>query len=177
MGVARLADGLARRFKGLVGLGVVTGLLSAAWLGYLALRGFGWSLTVAAIAGSVLALPAAVLGWLWILLDEVAGMPRRVGEWIARIKEAPAAAEPAVAAQTQAAGQQTRPRLLDMRKLGGLAVEMASMGWDVKEVFGSGGSLMVLTNPVSLIVFGIAAVVVAILDFGAIIAGLIYLLG
>lgn len=173
MGFARLAESIADRFKGIVRFLCLSGLAAAVWLAYVAGH-FGLGLALAAVAGILMALPAAVLGWVWFVLGEASEMPGRLTDWLGRAH--------AYTGQTWEAWQgirntpeQSRARLGDLKPLAGLAYELRLMGGDARELLTTLGGAMSLTNPLFLLLATVSTLLVALLDLIAIATGLVSL--
>jgi hypothetical protein len=170
MGFARLVQNLANRFKGLARALTVTGLLSGLLLAWFATRAWGLSVTVAVILGVVLILPGLVLGWCWYVLDEASSLPQRLTAWLSRAGGyAGGVHQRLQGEEDQAEG---KARVSDIKKLAGLAYEVASMGIDSRDLMSIFGGSLSLANPVFLIVLAVSAVLIVLLDIGAVIAGL-----
>jgi len=66
-------------------------------------------------------------------------------------------------------------RLTELKGLGGLTYEIAAMGIDATDLLGILGGTLSFTNPIFLLVLAIAAGLIILLDFTALITGLVAL--
>ena len=172
MGFARLAEGLAKRFIGVARFAALSGLLAALWLGYVTAHSFGFTLLWASIAGLVLALPGLVMGFCWYVLDEALGLPQRLAECTARLHGYAGD----VKQRFQGEPRKEKARFKDLGQLAGLAYEVHSLGSDARDLMAILGGTLTLANPVFLFVLGGSALLIGLLDFLAVISGLVYLI-
>jgi hypothetical protein len=170
MGFAKVAERLAERFKGAVLACAVSGALAAAWLGYFAFGAWHFSPGWALAAGVALAVPSMVSGWCWSVLDDAVGLPRRIADWAGRAKLYADSAK----ARLQGA-KEPGSRFKDLWNLGGLAVELALMGGDARDLMGIVGGTLALANPVFLFALIGSALAIGLLDLCALLAGLFFL--
>ena len=170
MGFARLIRNLAHRFKGVARFLAVSGLLSGLWLAWYAAHGFGWSTAAALAVGVVLLLPALLLGWCWYVLDQACDLPERLGVWLSRAKGYAGETLQRLADTDTAAAP--RSRLGDLGQMGGLLYELRSMHEDSRDLMMVFGGSLALTNPLSLLVIGLSAGLILLLDLGALLTGL-----
>lgn len=171
MAFARLVEGLANRFKGLAGFLALSGLGAALWLGYVTLHSFGFSLPWAAVAGGVLALPGLVMGFCWYVLDEATGLPQRLADCAVRLHGYAVDARQ----QFQGAPEKGRTRFRDLGKLAGLAYDVQSLGSDARDLLAILGGSLTLANPLFLFALGGSAMLIGLLNFLAVLSGLVYL--
>lgn len=174
MGFARLVQNLANRFKGIARFLALTGLASALLLVWLATRSWGLSLIWSVLLGVVLLLPGLVVGWSWYVLEEAGNLPQRLTAWLGQARNY--AGDVVQRLQNDPAVAQKVGKVRDLKQLGGLAFEIASMGIDSRDLLGIFGGTLSLTNPIFLLVLTISAGLIVLLDIGAVIAGLISLL-
>lgn len=174
MGFARLVQNLANRFKGIARFLALTGLASALLLAWLATRAWGLSVIWSVLLGVVLLLPGLVVGWSWYVLEEAGNLPQRLTAWLGQARNY--AGDVVQRLQNDPAVAQKVGKIRDLKQLGGLAFEIASMGIDSRDLLGIFGGSLSLTNPIFLLVLTISAGLIVLLDIGAVIAGLISLL-
>jgi len=170
MGFARLIQSLANRFKGLARNLALTGLGSALLLDWLATRSWGLSVTWAVVLGVILLAPGLILGWSWYVLEEAGNLPQRITQWASQAKNFAGDMVQRLQAEKPAAG--SKGRLTDLKGLGGLTYEIASMGIDATDLLGILGGTLSFTNPIFLLVLTISAGLIIMLDITAVIAGL-----
>lgn len=170
MGFAKVAEGLANRFKGAVLWGTVSGGVAAVWLAFFAHSVWHASTAVTVGVGVVLAVPAMVAGWCWSVLDDAVGMPQRIADWVQRAKLYAGDAKERLQGAKPSGG-----RFKDLWQLGGLTVELAMMGGDARDLLGLVGGTLALTNPVFLFALVGSGLAIGLVDLGGFIAGLFYL--
>lgn len=172
MGLARLAESLANRFKTAVLVGGVTGVLAALWLGYFTVQIWQFSLTAAGITGAILVLPALIAGWCWMVLDDATGMPRRIVDWVSNAHVYVGEAKQ----RFQAAEKPPeKGRFKDLWQLGGLLYELNSMGADARDLYAILKGSLALSNPLFISALIGSGLAIAVVDFVAFICGLFYL--
>ena len=69
-----------------------------------------------------------------------------------------------------------KARFKDLGQLAGLAYEVHSLGSDARDLMAILGGTLTLANPVFLFVLGGSALLIGLLDFLAVISGLVYLI-
>lgn len=173
MGFARLIQSLANRFKGLARFLALSGLFSALLLDWLATRSWGLSVTWAVVLGVILLVPGLILGWSWYVLEEASNLPQRITQWASQAKNF--AGDMVQRMQAEKPKADSRGRLTDLKGLGGLTYEIASMGIDATDLLGILGGTLSFTNPIFLLVLTIAAGLIILLDLTALITGLVAL--
>lgn len=173
MGFARLVQNLANRFKGLARFLALSGLFSALLLDWLATRSWGLSVTWAVILGVILLAPGLILGWSWYVLEEASNLPQRITQWASQAKNF--AGDVVQRVQTEKPPAGSTGRLTELKSLGGLTYEIAAMGIDATDLLGILGGTLSFTNPIFLLVLAIAAGLIILLDFTALITGLVAL--
>lgn len=171
MGFARMVQNLANRFIGLARFLTLSGLLSALLLAWLATRAWELSVITAVLLGVFLILPGLVLGWVWYVLDEASNLPQRLTAWAGQARDY--AGDVVQRLQSGSPPAEKATRVTDLKQLGGLAYEITSMGVDAKDLLSILGGTLSLTNPVFLLVLGIAAGLIVLLDIAAFITGLV----
>lgn len=171
MGFARLVQNLANRFKGVARFLTLSGLASALLLAWLATRAWGLSVTWSVLLGVILLLPGLVVGWSWYVLEEASNLPQRLTAWVGQARNY--AGDVVQRLQTDPAVAQKVGKLRDLKQLGGLAYEVASMGMDSRDLLSILGGSLSLTNPIFLLVLTIAAGLIVLLDIVAAITGLV----
>ena len=167
MGFARLVQNLANRFKGIARFLALSGLASALLLVWLATRSWGLSVIWSVLLGVVLLLPGLVVGWSWYVLEEASNLPQRLISWLSQAGQY--AGDVVQRLQTDPGVAQKVGKLRDLKQLGGLAYEIASMGIDSRDLLSILGGSLSLTNPIFLLVLMIAAGLIVLLDVGALI--------
>lgn len=175
MRFARMVQNLANRFKGLTRFLAISGLVSALLLDWLLVRAWAWSGVTAVILGAILILPGLLLGWCWYLLDEAGSLPQRLAAWTGQARDYAGDVVQRVKGGEPPA--EKAARVSDLRKLGGLAYEITSMGFDAKDLLSILGGTLSLTNPLFLLMVAIASVLIVGLDLSAIIWVLVALVG
>ena len=170
MGFARLVQGL-RRFEGPAKWLTLTGLGSGALLDGLMARSFGWSMTVTLIVGLILILPGLVTGWGWYVLNEAVNLPQRLLDFCSKAKDY--AGEVNQRLKTPKAEREQRSGFQDLKKVGGLAFDMASMGLDSQEILLIMGGSLSLANPIYLLALTISIGAIGLITLSALIALLI----
>jgi hypothetical protein len=166
---AEVLQGLSQRFKGVARNLTLSGLAAALVLDLVMRNAWAWSPTVSLIVGVFLALPALVVGWGWYVLEEATGLPERLVHWFGGAKSY------AGTVVQRVQGEQTGEvpsRLSDLKALGGLAFEITSLGLDTTGLLSILGGALSVTNPIYLLVLGIAVGLIVLLDISAVIAGL-----
>ena len=171
MGFARLVQNLANRFKGIARFLALTGLASGLLLVWLATRAWGLSALWSVLLGGVLLLPGLVVGWSWYVLDEASNLPQRLTTWLSQAGQY--AGDVVQRLQSDPATAPRASKFSDLKQLGGLAYEIASMGLDSRDLLSILGGSLSLTNPLFLLVLTIAAGLIVLLDISAAIAGLV----
>lgn len=171
MGFARLVQNLANRFKGIARFLALTGLASALLLVWLATRAWGLSVIWSVLLGVVLLLPGLVVGWSWYVLEEASNLPQRLTSWLSQAGQY--AGDVVQRLQTDPGVAQKVGKLRDLKQLGGLAYEIASMGIDSRDLLSILGGSLSLTNPIFLLVLTIAAGLIVLLDISALIFGVV----
>jgi uncharacterized membrane protein (DUF485 family) len=174
MGFARLVQNLANRFKGMARFLALTGLASALLLVWLATRAWGLSVTWSILLGVMLLLRGLVVGWSWYVLEEASNLPQRLTAWVGQARNY--AGDVVQRLQNDPAVTEKVGKVRDLKQLGGLAFEIASMGIDSRDLLGILGGSLSLTNPIFLLVLTIAVGLIVLLDIGAVIAGLLALM-
>ena len=167
MGFARLVQNLANRFKGMARFLALTGLASALLLVWLATHAWSLSVTWSVLLGVVLLLPGLVVGWSWYVLEEASNLPQRLTAWLGQARNY--AGDVVQRLQNDPAVTEKVGKVRDLKQLGGLAFEIASMGIDSRDLLGILGGSLSLTNPIFLLVLTIAAGLIVLLDVGALI--------
>lgn len=173
MGFARLIQNLANRFKGLARFLALSGLFSALLLDWLATRSWGLSVTWAVVLGVILLAPGLILGWSWYVLEEASNLPQRITQWASQAKNF--AGDVVQRVQTEKPPAGSTGRLTELKSLGGLTYDIAAMGIDATDLLGILGGTLSFTNPIFLLVLSIAAGLIILLDFTALITGLVAL--
>lgn len=171
MSFARLIQGLANRFKGAARSLAVSGVISGLILAWLASHGWQLSSTVSLILGVILLLPGLVLGWCWYVLEEASNLPQRLISWVNRVGGYAGEVRQRMGGEAGAAP--STARVSDLKQLGGLAFDIASMGLDSRDLISILGGTLSFTNPVFLIVLLVATGLIALLDTVAIISALV----
>lgn len=171
MGFARLVQNLANRFKGIARFLALTGLASGLLLVWLATRAWGLSGLWSVLLGGVLLLPGLVVGWSWYVLEEASNLPQRLSTWLSQAGQY--AGDVVQRLQSDPATAPRASKFSDLKQLGGLAYEIASMGLDSRDLLSILGGSLSLTNPIFLLVLTISAGLIVLLDIGAVIAGLV----
>ena len=166
---AEVLQGLSRRFKGVARNLTLSGLLAALVLDLIMRNAWTWSPTVSVIMGIFLALPALVVGWGWYVLEEATGLPERLVNWFGGAKSYAGTVMQRV--QGEPTGE-APSRLSDLKALGGLAIEITSLGLDTSGLLAIMGGALSVTNPIYLLVLSLAVGLIALLDISAVIAGL-----
>ena len=174
MGFARLVQNLANRFKGIARFLALTGLASGLLLVWLATRAWGLSALWSALLGGVLLLPGLVVGWSWYVLEEASNLPQRLTTWLGQAGQY--AGDVVQRLQSDPATAPKASKLSDLKQLGGLAYEIASMGLDSRDLLSILGGSLSLTNPIFLLVLTIAVGLIVLLDVGAVITGVVALI-
>lgn len=183
--LARLAGNLAKRLQNGVLWLCLSGFLAAAWLGWSTVAWWAFSVKAAVIAGGVLALPALLLGWCWLVLDSAAEVPERLEAWLARAREyagdlrqrarqGSPQAEAGADAGADESLESSRSRFSDLRRLGGLALELQFLGSDAAELLGILSGSLTLSNPLFLFALAGSAAAVVLLDLVAAVAALFF---
>ncbi|RQW82937.1 MAG: hypothetical protein EHM62_02820 [Methylococcus sp.] len=131
-------------------------------------------LIAALLLGVVLLLPGLVVGWSWYVLEEASNLPQRLTAWLGQARNY--AGDVVQRLQNDPAVAQKVGKVRDLKQLGGLAFEIASMGIDSRDLLGIFGGSLSLTNPLFLLMLTISAGLIVLLDIGAVIGGLIALL-
>jgi hypothetical protein len=121
----------------------------------------------------MLLLPGLVVGWSWYVLEEASNLPQRLTAWVGQARNY--AGDVVQRLQNDPAVTEKVGKVRDLKQLGGLAFEIASMGIDSRDLLGILGGSLSLTNPIFLLVLTIAAGLIVLLDIGAVIAGLLAL--
>ena len=173
MGFARLVQGLSQRFEGTAKWLTLTGLGSAVLLDSLMARGFSWSMTVTLIVGVILILPGLVVGWGWYVLNEAVNLPQRLLDFCAKAKDY--AGDVTQHLKTPKVDRTERSGLKDLKKLGGLAFDMASFGLDSQELLLIMGGSLSLANPIYLLALSISIGAIGLISLAAAIALLLAL--
>ena len=169
MGFARLVQNLANRFKGIARFLALTGLASGLLLLWLATRAWGLSALWSVLLGGVLLLPGLVVGWSWYVLEEASNLPQRLTTWLGQAGQY--AGDVVQRLQSDPATAPKASKFSDLKQLGGLAYEIASMGLDSRDLLSILGGSLSLTNPIFLLVLMIAVGLIVLLDMGALICG------
>jgi hypothetical protein len=171
---ADILQGLSGRFKGVARNLTLAGLLGALILDLLMKSTWGWGWTTTTVVGVILILPALVIGWGWYVLEEATGLPQRILNWLSGAKEyAGTVVQRNFNAETPSA--QTS-RLSDLKSVGGLAVEIASLGMDASGLLGILGGSLSVTNPIYLLAVTVSVALIGLLDVVAVIWGMARLL-
>lgn len=171
MNFARLIQGLANRFEGSARTLTLSGLLSGLILSWLASRSWELSTTVTLILGTLLLLPGLVLGWCWYVLHEAANLPQRLASWVGRVGGYAGDVRQRLSGEAEPAPSEAK--VSDLRQLGGLAFDIASMGLDSRDLLSILGGTLSFTNPIFLIVLIAAAALIVLLDLIAVISSLV----
>ena len=169
MGFARLVQNLANRFKGIARFLALSGLASGLLLVWLASRAWGLSALWSVLLGGVLLLPGLVVGWSWYVLEEASNLPQRLTTWLGQAGQY--AGDVVQRLQSDPATAPRASKFSDLKQLGGLAYEIASMGLDSRDLLSILGGSLSLTNPIFLLVLMIAVGLIVLLDMGALICG------
>ena len=170
MGFARLVQNLANRFKGIARFLALTGLAAGLLLLWLATRAWGLSALWSVLLGGVLLLPGLVVGWSWYVLEEASNLPQRLTTWLGQAGQY--AGDVVQRLQSDPATTPRASKFSDLKQLGGLAYEIASMGLDSRDLLAILGGSLSLTNPIFLLVLTIAVGLIVLLDISAVITGL-----
>lgn len=171
MNFARVIQGLANRFKGAARSLAISGVISGLILTWFASHGWELSGTATWILGVLLLLPGTVLGWCWYVLEEASNLPQRLTHWVNRVGGYAGEVRHRVAGDTGPASG--NPKVSDLRQLGGLAFDIASMGLDGRDLLSILGGTLSFTNPVFLIVLLAATGLIALIDIVAVISTLV----
>jgi hypothetical protein len=164
---AEVLHGLSQRFKGVARNLTLSGLAAALVLDLVMRHAWAWSPTVSLIVGVFLALPALVVGWGWYVLEEATGLPERLVNWFGGAKSYAGTVVQRV--QGESTGE-APSRLSDLKALGGLAIEITSLGLDTSGLLSILGGALSVTNPIYLLILSISLGLVGLLDLLAIIA-------
>lgn len=167
---AEILQGLSNRFKDVARNLALAGVVGALILDLLMRSAWGWGWAATLVAGLILVLPALVIGWGWYVLDEASGLPQRILNWLSGAKDY---AGDVVQRNFSPEKRQIRAsRLSDLKTVGGLAVEIASMGMDATEVFAILGGSLSVTNPLYLLAVTVSVGLIGLLDLIALVWGL-----
>ncbi len=175
MRFARLLQGIANRFTGVAGWLAGTGLTSALLLDGLAAHRWQLSIITTLILGAILILPGLVLGWTWYVLDQAGTLPQRLSTWAGQAFNY--AGDVLQRQAADAAPSSPGVRMADLKKVGGLAYEITSMGLDTGDLLAILGSSLSIANPLFLLALTVSVGLIVLLDLSALIAGLVALLG
>jgi hypothetical protein len=108
------------------------------------------------------------------VLEEASNLPQRLTAWLGQARNY--AGDVVQRLQNDPAMAQKATKVRDLKQLGGLAYEIASMGIDSRDLLGILGGSLSLTNPLFLLVLTISAGLIVLLDIGALVTGLFALL-
>lgn len=170
LGFATLLQGLSDRFLGTARALTLSGALLAVLLDLLLKRSFDWSLGVSLGVGFLLLLPAGVVGWGWYVLSEAVNLPGRLRSWLGSAKS--------TASAFADRARQTAPRrgtFSDLWSLGGLAVDLTSMGLDASGLMAILGGSLSVTNPIYLLALVVSIGLIGLFGGAVLILGLIAL--
>lgn len=170
---ADILQGLSGRFKGVARSLTLAGVLGALILDFLMKSAWGWGWTATSVAGVILLLPAMVIGWGWYVLEEATGLPQRILNWLSGAKEyAGTVVQRNLSAEARPA---QGGRLSDLKSVGGLAVEIASLGMDASGLLGILGGSLSVTNPLYLLAVTVSVCLIGFMDIVAVIWGFLRL--
>ena len=165
---AGLLEGFSRRFLGTARNLTLLGLFGGLWVDLLLRRAFEWSSGVTIGVGLLLLLPSGVVGWGWYVLSEASGLPARVLTWLGSAQNYAGL----VADRVKGNSASPKGRLADLFALGGLAVELTSMGLDVSGLMAILGGSLSVTNPLYLLALGASVIGIGLLTLTGVILGL-----
>ena len=168
LGFATLLEGFSRRFLGTARHLTLLGLFGGLVVDLLLRRAFDWSSGVTIGVGVIFLMPAAVVGWGWYVLSEAAGLPARLLSWLGSAQNYAGM----VAGRVIGNAAPSKGRLADLFALGGLAVELTSMGLDASGLMAILGGTLSVTNPIYLVALGVSVLLIGILALLAVILGL-----
>ena len=167
----RLPAAIARRtlgkFRGLCLLGSA----SALWLAYLLRTAFDLSLLSTGLWFLLFAIPALILGWIWMLLVEVADLPARLEAFMAASQ---AVGHGITGAKPPAVEGDEPKRQGGLLRVGRLLKDAWSAASEYSEIAAIIGSVMSLANPLVLTIAGVAGVAAVVLALIALITALIF---
>ena len=169
---AEVLQGFSQRFKGLARNLTLSGLAAALFLDLVMRHAWAWSPTVSITVGVFLALPALVVGWGWYVLEEATGLPERLVNWFGGAKSYAGTVVQRV--QGESTGE-SPSRLSDLKALGGLAIEITSLGLDATGLLSILGGALSVTNPIYLLVLTVSVGLIGLQDLLAIFALLVQL--
>ena len=170
LGFAGTVQKLALRFKGLARFLALSGLLSALIIDIALIRSFGLSTTAGIVIGAILVFPGFVLSWLWYTLESAISLPQRLSSWLKDAGQYAVGMKAKISTKDQTSEVKN---FSDLKGLGGLTYDIASMGLDAKDVVELLGGTLMLTNPITLIVITVSSITIVILDLGSLITGLV----
>jgi hypothetical protein len=171
---AELLQGLSNRFKGVARNLTIAGFLGALILDLLMRNAWTWGWTATGIVGLILLLPTLVIGWGWYVLEEATGLPQRILNWLSGAKDYAGTVVQRTFQSEKA--DASKSRLSDLRTVGGLAIEIASMGMDASGLLAILGGSLSVTNPIYILAVTVSVGLIGLLDLIALFWGLGYLL-
>jgi hypothetical protein len=174
--IAKMAEAVALRSSRKVRTMFFVGMLSAGWLTYYFIHTFALSLLNALWIFLLLALPALVLGKMYLTLQETIGLPQRLFGVVNKIKGKTADFQQKFRTQTQFNAANSKPRFSDLWSLGKALLEVKSLGEEAREIASLLGGASALLNPLFVGVMAVAGAITVFLFIAALTTGLLYML-
>jgi len=174
--IAKMAEAIALRSSRKVRAMFFVGMLSAGWLTYYFIHTFALSLLNALWMILLLALPALVLGKMYLALQKTIGLPQRLLGVVNKIKGKTADFQQKFKTQTQFDAANAKPRFSDLWRLGKALLEVKSLGEEAREIASLLGGASALLNPLFAGVMAVAGAITVFLFIAALTTGLLYLL-